>query len=1744
MAGNTRFHSKFHYAQHHSEVTSKNTTYPDATTDPIASEALPFQGDFHSDGVLKVTALDATRFNYFGNDVHVDSNLRVTNNTTISGDLEVVGNVVLKANPAYSQAQRIQIGDDKGGVDQIVDLVSFLSYVDSDFTPDAPLEHNLGEPDKRWWNLYVTNINLDGEFKVGTCQKDGDSTDKGIYINAGSTHTLGRVGINTCDPSRELDLVGDAEIHGDVKIDENKTIYWDSTTDNKKTAGITASNPGKLTIEHPTNLEIKAPQWSIQSMDVDIYLNNSQNALTIGDCLTHYDELNNRVGIHTCTPAVELDVVGNYQLTGDTSKSYINQQFLVESDDQITLKSTGITTMTAVDDMSISSSSNDINLQSPKTIQSIAKDVVVAAQSSITSTAGSTTIFNSPTLLTSGKRLLFTADTFTQLTTPTFDIDAPEIDLTTQDTSVVLIDSQHALDVHNCMLKLDTTNRHVGVNVCSPTVELDVAGDVLFTTPNSMNVDSSDVINLHATNVTTITSDNYTNITSGNVGFAVTDPVYRVSIPCGDKIGTYTVGTPASGSYIEFCSGTENVRGTRDMIITNNNSSDIVIDPGRSVVLPTTNLGVNMVPRAAYSLDLLGDTHLDGNLITTGTVIDKTLLQNRVMYKDDVTEQNTTTDEFYYDGIRAAIGHIPNASENAMLYVSKGPVKLASTPDKEMLIQSTSDVVVDDLGTTDKTLIRTPVDHSMVLDIPHTSDTSTFSIAFRDQTTALGVYDSSALETKFYIRPRNSADRAFFGFNTTSQSVTNDSSGFTAGYDMIINQDVNVVNDLRVGNDLHVEDNTTVDGKLTVNSENETTGVEVRSTNGARMDLVDTIGGIDYKYELQSHKNMSPGEIPGSGSTHGSIISNATNDHLVLDLRNTSEDHRFAVRYSSDNSGVSDKIVISAGHYSYNVANPNYDPSVGASSSNPQQIAETRQGHVGINCIPTQDYHLDVNGNMRITGNFVVDGASTQIQAANLEVEDKNITLNITPGGTSTTASTFNAGLLILGDNNDVVGYMKVHPNNVDQLVAKAPLGQELVFDINGATNSTLRLEASVIDHKLSTHTSVNSQITTTNTVAGFNDSTISLDNTGITAKDSSLTYQDNSTTNMYSGSTFTVGAAAQLHAEPNTISRINQDLTTDSQSVRFDGLYVSGAMTLPSANGAVASWSGSVRFNQTTKMFEGNVGTHWVPLNGWLADNDGDTYIKTKDTGAVDNDEIEFYVDGELVMFMNKNKAEFTTKYGFTVPSGDTASRPGASIVQPGEFRFNTEHKYYEGYDGDTWLQVGGVIDRDRDTYWTAHNDNDANDYPGDPDKLRAFAAGGKTLEIGSNNVKFFNAGTQHLDITSPADGFTRFTSTGMIDLNPGGDVNIHQHGAGKGLRLANELVTSSAGELNLNDITTVGQSQNNKVVTQSQSGVVTIGQAGGNQTLNVASHDLVDGGLKLGGTLVTSSAAELNVLDGITSSTKELNYLDVPALVKNDMVKLAAITASASELNTMDGITANTAELNTMDGITASTAELNKMDGVTATNNELNYVDVTSVGHAQANKALVVDQNKILQGLNYLYFNNTISGPTGSFTTVTGGTGNFSGNLNAGGSISSAGSITSTGSVHGAGLSAGSSGVYTTGNITSTGNAYIHGEVHSSSTSDIKLKDNLKVISDPMLKLSKINGYEFDWNEHDERSGQHDIGVVAQEVQQALPEIVEEKSNNTLGVKYDKMIPLLVECIKDQQKQIDELKKLVAEK
>ena len=92
-------------------------------------------------------------------------------------------------------------------------------------------------------------------------------------------------------------------------------------------------------------------------------------------------------------------------------------------------------------------------------------------------------------------------------------------------------------------------------------------------------------------------------------------------------------------------------------------------------------------------------------------------------------------------------------------------------------------------------------------------------------------------------------------------------------------------------------------------------------------------------------------------------------------------------------------------------------------------------------------------------------------------------------------------------------------------------------------------------------------------------------------------------------------------------------------------------------------------------------------------------------------------------------------------------------------------------------------------------------------------------------------------------------------------------------------------------------------------------------------------------------------------------------------------------------------------------------------------------------------------------------------------------------------------------------------------TGNIRATADITAYHTSDRRYKDNLKNISEPNEKLKRINGYEFDWNEkHEVYKNTHDIGVIAQEIEEVIPEIVATREDGYKAVRYEKIIPLLI--------------------
>jgi hypothetical protein len=88
----------------------------------------------------------------------------------------------------------------------------------------------------------------------------------------------------------------------------------------------------------------------------------------------------------------------------------------------------------------------------------------------------------------------------------------------------------------------------------------------------------------------------------------------------------------------------------------------------------------------------------------------------------------------------------------------------------------------------------------------------------------------------------------------------------------------------------------------------------------------------------------------------------------------------------------------------------------------------------------------------------------------------------------------------------------------------------------------------------------------------------------------------------------------------------------------------------------------------------------------------------------------------------------------------------------------------------------------------------------------------------------------------------------------------------------------------------------------------------------------------------------------------------------------------------------------------------------------------------------------------------------------------------------------------------------------------------------SDIRLKENIEVIPNAIEKVKQIRGVTFTRNDQEDKEARH-TGVIAQEVEKVLPEVVSEDNEGVKNVAYGNIVGLLIEAMKEQQETIDKL-------
>ena len=692
----------------------------------------------------------------------------------------------------------------------------------------------------------------------------------------------------------------------------------------------------------------------------------------------------------------------------------------------------------------------------------------------------------------------------------------------------------------------------------------------------------------------------------------------------------------------------------------------------------------------------------------------------------------------------------------------------------------------------------------------------------------------------------------------------------------------------------------------------------------------------------------------------------------------------------------------------------------------------------------------------------------------------------------------------------------------------------------------------------------------------------------------------------------FRTAATERMWIANNGNVGIGLDTPACSLDVSSTIRAISGAHTAPGTGSGIEMFATSTK-GYIFNFDRDNSAYHDLQLGNSLYLPELTTPAKAGNVGInIDNPHTKLYIE---------------STDGLRIPVGTTDQRPtnaafditAASptneqyVPKLGTIRYNTTQSTFEGFGpGNQWGSLGGVIDVDRDTYWTAINDLDNlhdlggakygtdefdldTEYPGDVDYLRAFTVGKKRMAInpeGKADFYHFAGGAG-----SVADPYT-YEAMVRIECTHTNMGTIYNPTITKDIRITTLNIGNNSNATAGNTLIESGMA-NNRIPSAQGSG----GNAG---KIKITSGDGADGyggnsnggnggdieisagggGGNAGsgitganGAITLQSSAQVHVNNSGLSVTGNSN-VDTPGAHLGHSSNYAYMELKGTSGSYIDfgpgapntGTTTwedyicriiqdgnDFSITNTQNHITLSANKdvvITKHDGtngltlgstlVTATGAELNIMDggtsAITTTLAAADRVVVNDAGTMKQ-VALTDFETFFESAIDTLNNLTAATSLASvGDLNSGNITSGFGSInTGTGSISGgtggfSSLGVGRQPTATTGEINATG------DIIAFSSSDERLKENVTPISDPIEKLSKIGGYEFDWKSNDECSHTgHDVGVIAQEIEQVLPDIVTTRDSGYKAVKYEKLTALLIEVTKSQQSQIDELKRQV---
>jgi hypothetical protein len=264
---------------------------------------------------------------------------------------------------------------------------------------------------------------------------------------------------------------------------------------------------------------------------------------------------------------------------------------------------------------------------------------------------------------------------------------------------------------------------------------------------------------------------------------------------------------------------------------------------------------------------------------------------------------------------------------------------------------------------------------------------------------------------------------------------------------------------------------------------------------------------------------------------------------------------------------------------------------------------------------------------------------------------------------------------------------------------------------------------------------------------------------------------------------------------------------------------------------------------------------------------------------------------------------------------------------------------------------------------------------------------------------------------------------------------------------------------------------------------------------------------------TRLTALEVETTNLEAFTSS--------INTTIKSKLDADGVISSSAQLTTTFDARYLNTGG----DGIVSGSSQI-AFSGVTGTVSNAQLANSTISGISLGSNLATLTIGTGLSGTSY--------NGSGAVTIANTGVTSITGTANQ--VVASAGTGAVTLSLP---QSINSTATPTFGNLTINGTITATGDITAYYTSDRRHKNNIQTIPNALSKVTKLNGVTWEWNDdvNEVTKSTPKTGLIAQEVQEVLPEVVVERENGYLGLDYSKMVGLLVEAIKEQQIKIDNL-------